>query len=56
MSGEAPENTEPARSTSQRKIDALAKLRSEVDLCVASADETGGAYLVLLSFYWDTRP
>jgi hypothetical protein len=48
MSGE-----EPARSRSQRKIDTLAKLRSDVDLWVASADEVGGAYLVPLSYYWD---
>jgi hypothetical protein len=50
MSGEAPE---PVRSRSQRRIDALAKLRSQVDLWVASADERGGAYLVPLSYYWD---
>jgi Pyridoxamine 5'-phosphate oxidase len=43
----------PARSRSQRRSDTLAKLRSEVDLWVASADETGNAYLVPLSFYWD---
>ena len=43
----------PARTRSQRRIDTLAKLRSEVDLWVASADETGGAYLVPLSYYWD---
>jgi hypothetical protein len=43
----------PARSRSQRRIDVLAKLRSDVDLWVASADEAGGAYLVPLSYYWD---
>jgi hypothetical protein len=43
----------PARTRSQRRIDTLAKLRNEVDLWVASADETGGAYLVPLSYYWD---
>jgi len=53
MSGEAPERPEPARSRSQRRIDALAKLRSQIDLWVASADELGGAYLVPLSYYWD---
>lgn len=42
-----------ARSRSQRRIHTLAKLRSEVDLWVASADEVGGAYLVPLSYYWD---
>jgi hypothetical protein len=41
------------RPGSQRRIDVLAKLRSEVDLWVASADAEGGAYLVPLSFYWD---
>ena len=41
------------RSRSQRKADVLAKLRSDVDLWVASADETGAAYLVPLSYYWD---
>jgi Pyridoxamine 5'-phosphate oxidase len=44
---------EPARSISQRRIDVLTKLRSDVDLWVASADEAGGAYLVPLSYYWD---
>jgi Pyridoxamine 5'-phosphate oxidase len=43
----------PARSRSQRRSDTLAKLRSDVDLWVASADETGNAYLVPLSYYWD---
>jgi hypothetical protein len=43
----------PARSRSQRILDTLAKLRDDVDLWVASADERGGAYLVPLSFYWD---
>lgn len=45
---------EPARSRPQRTIDTLAKLRSDVDVWVASADEGGGgAYLVPLSYYWD---
>jgi hypothetical protein len=43
----------PARSRSQRRIDVLEKLRSDVDLWVASADETGAAYLVPLSYCWD---
>jgi hypothetical protein len=43
----------PARSRAQRRSDTLAKLRSDVDLWVASADETGSAYLVPLSYYWD---
>ena len=44
---------EPARTTAQRKTDVLAKLSSEVDLWVASADATGDAYLIPLSYYWD---
>lgn len=47
MPGQAP------RSRAQRRLDVLAKLRSDVDLWVASADEVGGAYLVPLSYYWD---
>ena len=47
MPGQAP------RSRAQRRLDVLAKLRSDVDLWVASADELGGAYLVPLSYYWD---
>jgi Pyridoxamine 5'-phosphate oxidase len=43
----------PARSRSQRRHDTLTKLRGDVDLWVASADEAGAAYLVPLSFYWD---
>jgi hypothetical protein len=44
---------EPARTTAQRKTDVLAKLSSEVDLWVASADATGDAYLIPLSYHWD---
>jgi hypothetical protein len=44
---------EPARSRAQRRADTLAKLRRDVDLWVASADERGNAYLVPLSYYWD---
>jgi Pyridoxamine 5'-phosphate oxidase len=43
----------PARSRAQRRIDVLARLHTDVDLWVASADESGGAYLVPLSYYWD---
>jgi pyridoxamine 5'-phosphate oxidase-like protein len=53
MSGAAHAQPEPARSRSQRRIDTLTKLRSEVDLWVASADEAGRAHLVPLSCYWD---
>ena len=45
--------TQAPRPRSQRRTDVLAKLRSDVDLWVASADERGRAYLVPLSFYWD---
>jgi hypothetical protein len=44
---------EPARPRAQRRADTLAKLRGDVDLWVASADELGNAYLVPLSYYWD---
>ena len=41
------------RSRAQRKADALALLRTEVDCWVASADEMGNAHLVPLSHHWD---
>ncbi len=41
------------RSPEQRKADTLEKLRAGVDLWVASASESGDAYLVPLSYYWD---
>jgi len=44
---------EPARTKPQRKADVLARLESDVDLWVASADATGDTYLIPLSFYWD---
>lgn len=44
---------EPARSREQRRRDVLARLETDVDLWVASADEHGGAYLIPLSYYWD---
>ena len=44
---------EPARTLSQRKADVLARLQRDVDLWVASADATGEAYLIPLSFYWN---
>jgi hypothetical protein len=47
------EGAAPPRPRSQRRTDALAKLATQVDLWVASADETGRAYLVPLSYYWD---
>jgi hypothetical protein len=43
------------RSRAQRRADTLAKLKSEVDLWVCSADESGNAYLIPLSYYWDGR-
>lgn len=43
----------PPRPPAQRRIDTLERLRNDVDLWVASADEAGRAYLVPLSFYWD---
>ena len=41
------------RSITERRLDTLAKLRTDVDLWVASASEHGDAYLVPLSYYWD---
>jgi hypothetical protein len=43
----------PARSRSQRTTDTLERLRTDVDLWVASASADGQAYLVPLSFHWD---
>jgi ethanolamine utilization microcompartment shell protein EutL len=43
------------RSRSERKADALARLRDDIDLWVASADEAGNAYLIPLSYYWDEK-
>jgi hypothetical protein len=48
-----PAAPRPPRSTARRKADVLEKLRRDVDLWVASADEGGNAHLVPLSFYWD---
>jgi len=45
--------TAAPRSRTQRRLDTLDKLRSDVDLWVASADADGSAYLVPLSFLWD---
>jgi Pyridoxamine 5'-phosphate oxidase len=47
------QEAEPPRPRAQRRADTLAKLEGEVDLWVASADESGRAHLVPLSFYWD---
>jgi hypothetical protein len=44
---------EPARSRERRRRDVLARLETDVDLWVASADAGGTAYLIPLSFYWD---
>jgi hypothetical protein len=43
----------PPRSRSERIADTLERLRSDVDLWVASASADGEAYLVPLSYYWD---
>ena len=43
----------PARSRSRRKTDTLERLRTDVDLWIASASADGKAYLVPLSHYWD---
>jgi hypothetical protein len=44
---------EAARSAQQRKSDTLARLTSDVDVWIATADATGQAYLLPLSFLWD---
>lgn len=48
-----PNEPPPARSRAQREADTLERLRSDVDLWVASASEGGHAYLVPLSYFWD---
>jgi len=44
---------DPPRSLEQRTADVLARLRSDVDLWIASADADCNAYLLPLSFVWD---
>jgi hypothetical protein len=44
---------EAPRSAEQRKSDTLARLTSDVDAWIATADATGNGYLVPLSFLWD---
>jgi hypothetical protein len=44
---------EAPRSAEQRKSDTLARLASEVDAWIASADAAGSGYLLPLSFLWD---
>lgn len=41
------------RSAEQRKSDTLARLASDVDAWIATADSDGDGYLVPLSFLWD---
>ncbi|MET8043723.1 pyridoxamine 5'-phosphate oxidase family protein [Micromonospora sp. NPDC005215] len=45
---------EPPRTPQQRKQDTLARLDRDLDAWVASADRDGNAYLVPLSFLWDS--
>jgi hypothetical protein len=44
---------EAPRSAEQRKSDTLARLATDVDVWIATADTAGNAYLVPLSFMWD---
>lgn len=44
---------EPPRSAEQRKKDTLTRLEHDEDAWVATADSSGDAYLVPLSFLWD---
>lgn len=41
------------RSAQQRKTDTLARLASDVDVWIATADGDGSGYLLPLSFLWD---
>jgi nitroimidazol reductase NimA-like FMN-containing flavoprotein (pyridoxamine 5'-phosphate oxidase superfamily) len=44
----------PARTPKQRKQDTIARLETDVDVWVSTADSSGGApYLVPLSYLWD---
>lgn len=43
----------PPRTAAERKRDTLARLATDVDTWVATADRQGNAYLVPLSFFWD---
>jgi hypothetical protein len=49
----SPYEQPPARSRAQRKADVLEKLSTDMDLWVASADATGRAHLIPLSFGWN---
>jgi hypothetical protein len=53
MAAEDQAHPPAPRPRSQRKSDALERLRTDIDLWVASADEAGNAYLIPLSYYWD---
>jgi hypothetical protein len=44
---------EPPRSRSQRLADTRARLQTEIDVWVATADADGSPYLVPLSLDWD---
>lgn len=43
----------PTRTAAERRADTLQALRGTRDVWVASADETGAAHLIPLSFLWD---
>src|SRR5262245_6667906 len=43
------------RSLAEKKAETLAALEREIDAWVASANGTGEAYLIPLSYYWDGR-
>ena len=46
----------PPRDAAQRKRDTLARLGSDVDAWVATADGDGNPYLVPLSYLWTAAP
>ena len=43
----------PPRTAAERRADTVQALRASRDVWVASADETGAAHLIPLSFLWD---
>ena len=43
----------PARTRSRRTADTMERLRTDLDLWIASASADGQAYLVPLSYQWD---
>src|SRR5262245_154504 len=51
--GEGELAMDAPRSAERRKSDTLARLESDADAWIATADVAGSAYLLPLSFFWD---